>query len=102
MPKALPNTAGIATCPPPEDRPLPDCICRALTTCVDGELSPRQRTLVAWLVRRYAPAKEMLRNLQRDARLLRHLARRKPGQFTFLGKETDVPDHPELLFERGG
>lgn len=53
---------------------LLDRYCQLLTAYVDGELSSRQRRHVLRLLRRSAEARQLLKQLQADARALRHLA----------------------------
>src|SRR5437016_3994573 len=54
---------------------LPESTCQLLTAYVDGEVSARQRKVVARLLRRSSEARELLRQLQDDARKLRYLPR---------------------------
>jgi hypothetical protein len=54
---------------------LQDRYRQLLTAYVDGELSSRQRRHVARLLRRSPDARELLRKLQADSHVLRHLPR---------------------------
>jgi hypothetical protein len=56
---------------------LSDRCYQLLTAYVDGELSARQRKLVARLLRRSAEARALLRQLQQDAEALQRLPRRR-------------------------
>jgi hypothetical protein len=54
---------------------LSDRFCQLLTAYVDGELNSRQRRHVARLLSRSPEARQLLKQLQADARALRHLPR---------------------------
>src|SRR2546421_1573175 len=49
-----------------------------LTAYVDGEVSARQRRLVARLVRKLPAARQLLHELEKDSRQLTALPRKKP------------------------
>jgi hypothetical protein len=56
---------------------LPERYCELLTAYVDGELSARQRKLVLRLLHKSGEARQLLRQLQVDAAMVRDLPRRK-------------------------
>src|SRR5262245_709168 len=58
---------------------LPERYRELLTAFVDGELSTRQRKGVLRLLHKSAEARQLLRELQADADLVRGLPRRKLG-----------------------
>src|SRR5262245_29660001 len=61
---------------------------KLLTAYVDGELTSRQRKLVARLLQRSPEARDLLRKLQADADALRRLPRPRLG-----------PDFPRRVFQ---